>query len=400
VHLLAHGRDQQHPFEPVVAQLQQAVETYKHRPPDEDFALLHHREQTLRRRFQALFFAPLLGIECLSGFDPHDHPLETLVGWGDHRATLGQFLGQRARLGAAAVLIPVLSADQVGQMIDVEGHMRAYGSRLPMPKGTITMRGRSMAGSQAVMAHDDTGRAVFVAYYAPDLHLSQLILAYGQQVAEATGSAVLVIDRAVNSVALAEAFDEQGLGVLCMLEDNEPAGLESCEATSVETLEDGPRGYSGPWQEARKEDPRHVVIVQPAAGKPLGYWGTPKGKDALEAKAWPGVDRERNERQEHRFTDMMNHGALDINYGRKKILGADRHHQRKQVPLDQSLETAPKRVDKQAEALQAQQDKVAESASQGHGNRLEQRPRTLLTLEHAGQEAKAQQAKGSEHAST
>jgi hypothetical protein len=251
-----------------------------------------------------------------------------------------------------------------------------------------------------VMAHDDTGRAVFVAYYAPDLHLSQLILAYGQQVAEATGSAVLVIDRAVNSVALAEAFDEQGLGVLGMLEDNEHAGLESCEATSVETLEDGPRGYSGPWQEARKEDPRHVVIVQPAAGKPLGYWGTPKGKDALEAKAWPGVDRERNERQEHRFTAMMNHGALDINYGRKKILGADRHHQRKQVPLDQSLETAPKRVDKQAEALQAQQDKVAESASKGHGNRLEQRPRTLLTLEHAGQEAKAQQAKGSEHAST
>jgi len=36
-------------------------------------------------------------------------------------------------------------------------------------------------------------------------------LAYCQQVAEATGSAVFVIDRAVNSVALAEAFDEQDL---------------------------------------------------------------------------------------------------------------------------------------------------------------------------------------------
>ena len=49
VHLFAHGLDQQHTFAPVVAQLQQAVETYKQRHPDEDFALLHHREQTLRR---------------------------------------------------------------------------------------------------------------------------------------------------------------------------------------------------------------------------------------------------------------------------------------------------------------------------------------------------------------
>jgi hypothetical protein len=142
------------------------------------------------------------------------------------------------------------------------------------------------------------------------------------------------------------------------------------------------------------------VIVQPVAGKTLVYWGTPKVQDALEAKEWPGVYRERNEIQEHRFKDMIDHGALDINYGRKKILGADRHHQRKPVHLDQALETAPKRVDKKAEALKAQQDKVAESASKGHGKRLEQRTRTLLTLEQACKEAKAHQAKCSEQAST
>src|SRR2546427_7325858 len=39
--------------------------------------------------------------------------------------------------------------------------------------------------------------------------------------AEATGSALFVIDRAVNSVALARAFDDQDLGLLCMLDDNE-----------------------------------------------------------------------------------------------------------------------------------------------------------------------------------
>ena len=269
-----------------------------------------------------------------------------------------------------------------------------------MHKGKITMLGRIMAGSQAVIAHDQSGQAVWVAYYPPDIHMSQVIVAYCHTVAEATGSDVFVIDRAVNSVALAEAFDEQGLGLLCMLDDNEHAGLESFEATAVETLEDGTRVYSGPWKEARTDDLRHFVIVQPAAGKTLVYWGTPKVKDVLEAKEWPRVYRERNERQEHRFKDMIDHGALNINYGRKQILGVDRHHQRKQAQLAQSLETAHKRVDKKAAALKVQQDKVAESVAQGHGKRLEQRRRTLLTLEQDCQEAKATQAKCAEQVAT
>ncbi len=359
VHLFAHWLDQQGAFGPVVAQLQQAIEAYKPTHPDDDFALLHHREQTLCRRFQALFFAPLLGIETLTAFDTHEHPLPTLLGQGYHSATLSQFLGQLERINAAEALMPVLLPSRSGQVTYVDGHMIAYWSRLPMHKGKITMLGRIMAGSQAVIAHDETGQAVFVAYDAPDLHLSQIILFYCQQVAEATGSALFVIDRAVNSVALAEAFDEQGLGLLCMLDDNEHAGVESFEATSVETLEDGTRVSSGPWKEVRTDDPRHFVIVQPAESKTLVYWGTPQVQDALEAKEWPGVYRARNEIQEHRFKDMIDHGALEINYGRQKILGADRH-----------------------------------------GKRLEQRTRTVLTLEQACKEAKAQQAQCSEHAST
>ena len=130
------------------------------------------------------------------------------------------------------------------------------------------------------------------------------------------------------------------------------------------------------------------------------YWGTPQVQDALEAQEWPRVYRERNEIQEHRFKDMIDHGALNINDGREKILGADRHHQRQQAPLAQSLETARKRVDKTTAALQAQQDKVAESASKGHGKRLEQRRRTLLTLEQACKEAQATQAQCAEQAAT
>lgn len=110
-----------------------------------------------------------------------------------------------------------------------------------MPKGTLTMLGRILAGSQAVIAHDDAAQALFVAYSPPDRHVAQVMVAYCQRVALATGRALFGIDRAVNSVALAEAFDAQGLGLLGMLEDNEHAGLESFEATSVATLEDGTR---------------------------------------------------------------------------------------------------------------------------------------------------------------
>jgi hypothetical protein len=110
-----------------------------------------------------------------------------------------------------------------------------------MHKGTITMLGRIMAGSQAVIAHDAAGQALFVAYYPPDIHLSQVIVAYCQRVALATGNSLFVIDRAVNAVALAAAFDERGLGLLCRLDDNEHAGLESFDATAVDPLADGTR---------------------------------------------------------------------------------------------------------------------------------------------------------------
>jgi len=200
---------------------------------------LHHREQTFLRRLQALFFAPLWGIDRLSAFETHEPPLQTLIGRDYHSSTLRQFLGQRERVGADEALMPTLVPEQVGQIISVDGHMIASWSRRSMHKGTITMLGRIMAGSQAVMAHDAAGQAVFVASHPPDIHVSRVILASCQQVALATGSALFVIDRAVNAMALAGAFDAQGLGLLCMLDDHEHAGVESFEATVVDTLEEG-----------------------------------------------------------------------------------------------------------------------------------------------------------------
>ena len=125
--------------------------------------MLHHRESTILQRFQALFFAPLLGIDRLSAFATREHPLQTLIGQGYQRATLRQFLGQRERVDAAESLRAVLGAERAGSIISVDGHMSASWSRRSMHTGTITMLGRIMAGSQGVIAHDDTGQAVFVA---------------------------------------------------------------------------------------------------------------------------------------------------------------------------------------------------------------------------------------------
>lgn len=387
VHLLAHWLDQQGAFGPIVALLKQAIEAHKHAQPEDDFALLQHHERTLERRFQALFFAPLFGIERLSEFDTREHPLETLLGRGYQSSTLHQFLGQLERVDAAEALLPALLPRQPTQIAYVDGHMIAYWSRVPMHKGKITMLGRIMAGSQAVITHHDTGQAVFVAYYPPDIHLSQVISDYCHTVAAATGSTVFVIDRAVNAVALARAFDEQGLGLLCMLDDNEHQGLESFEATHVDTLADGTRVYSGPWKVAREDDPRRFVVVEPTEGKPLVYWGTPQVETVLEATAWPRVYRARTEIQENSFKRMIDHGALNTNYGRKKIVGPDRHQQRARAKLEAALEAAQKRVDTKAEALQAKQDQVAESAAKGHGKRLEQRRRARAVLDKELQKA-------------
>jgi len=377
VHLFAHWLDQQETFGPVVARLQQAIEAHKRAYPDDDFALLYHREQTLLRRFQALFFAPLVGLDRLTAFDTHEHPLQTLLSRGYHSSTLRQFLGHLERINASEALMPTLLPAKAGQMTYVDGHMIASGSRVPLHKGKITMRGRIMAGSHAVLAHDETGQALFVAYYPPDIHVSQVMVAYGQKVRAATGSALLVSDRAVNAVAMARAVNDQGLGLLCMLDDNAYQGLDSFEAPQVDTLADGTRVYSGPWKVSRPDDPRRFVMVEPPAGTTLVYWATPHVEAVLEVTAWPRVYRARNDMQEQRLKRMIDHGARAINYGRKRLVGPDRQQQRARAKLEQALEASQKRVAKKTEARKAKQDQAAESELKGHGTRLAQRQHAL-----------------------
>ena len=210
VHLLAPWLDQQEACEPVVARRQPAIAAQKSAPPADNFALWPHRGQTRRRRCAALFVAPLFGLEPLTACDTHAPPLQTLRGRGSHRTTLRPLLGQRERLAAAAALQPALVPDKTSRITSVDGHLRASWSRTAMHQGTSTRRGRMMAGSHAVIAPDDTGPAVGVASPPPAIHVSQVLVASGQQAAWATGSALLVMARAVTSLALAWAFAPQG----------------------------------------------------------------------------------------------------------------------------------------------------------------------------------------------
>jgi len=393
VHLFGHWLEQQGHLDDVLEPLAQAIRVYSEAHPEEDFPVLHHRQATLQRRFQALLFAPLLGIERLSEFDRREHPLASLIGQSYQSSTLNQFLGQLERINAATALMPVLSAGACGQLNYVDGHMIAYWSQVAMHKGKITMLGRIMAGSQAVVSHDETGQARFAAYYPPDIHLSQIIVEYCQQVSTVTGSALFIIDRAVNSVALAVAFSEQRLGLLSMLDDNEYQGLDSFEATHLERLDDGTEIYSGCWKIARSDDPRQFVISVPPAGKTLVYWATPAFASAVPMCQWPSAYRARNALQELRFKRMIEHGALNINYGRKKLLGPDRHQQRKQDTLDQALQRNAQKQHKKAVLIEQQQHKVCHSQAQGHGKRLEQRQRALQQWEqeqHALQQSEQQ----------
>jgi small-conductance mechanosensitive channel len=135
------------------------------------------------------------------------------------------------------------------------------------------------------------------------------------------------------------------------------------------------------------------VIVVPQEGKPFVYWGTPPLKATVEMSQWPQLYRERTEIQENSFKRLIDPGARETNYGRKKIVGPDRQQQRKREDLEASLETAQQRVANKVEALQEQQAKVAASKTKGHGTRLEQRQQALLRVAQELEEAQHQQGK-------
>ena len=97
------------------------------------------------------------------------------------------------------------------------------------------------------------------------------------------------------------------------------------------------------------------------------------------------VQSQRTENQENNFRRMKEHGALDVNYGTKKIECVDRHHQRKVDEKQEQLQKAERKASGKEEKIKEQEKKVEESKEKDHGTRLDQRNNRLAVLkaEHA-----------------
>ncbi len=186
----------------------------------------------------------------------------------------------------------------------------------------------------------------------------------------------------MNSKAMARAFTEKGWGLLSMLDKNEYTDLSDWNTEYIGELEDGAEVYSGRWSKEKKnktDDPRTFVLAV-RDGKVLPFWGTEAVANKVAYLDWPGLYSQRTENQENSFKRMKEHGALDVNFGTKKIVSEDRHHQRKIEKLNSKLTNTEERAAKKKVKIKEQEKKVRESEIKGHGKRLDQRRNRLAVM--------------------
>ncbi len=178
VHIFSCWMEMQEEFPMISELLKMAIELHVEENPTDSFPLLSHKDETLMRRFKALFYAPLFHVGKLIEYDVKEHALESVIGRGFLSSTLNQFLAQLERIDAAPQLMnSLIPLDVHGDCICfIDGHMIPFWSRRSMHKGKITMLGRIMPGSQAVAAHIEDGRAIFFDYLPPDIRLPKIIL--------------------------------------------------------------------------------------------------------------------------------------------------------------------------------------------------------------------------------
>ena len=380
LHLFLFWLEQQSFYVRLLDALQQAIAAHRQVNPDDSFPLLFHRPSTLLHRFLALLLAPLFGIKKLTGYDVIEHPLKSLLGVSFLSSTLNQYLGQLERIDASSYLLPLLYEENQGSLAYIDGHMFAFWTGQKMHKGIITMLGRVMAGTNAVVSHNEHGHPLYFELYAPDYRLPSLILEYCQNLVDLTGIRLFIIDREINSLKIAQEFEQRGWGLLSMLDKNESDGFESF---TYKLIQDGKNPiYRAKWKdrEKRKNDPRHFVLME-KDDKILVYWATSPFKKKVKEKDWPQVYFARSEVQENGFKRMIAHGALNTNYGTKKIEGPDRHQARKKEKLEEQHDKAAARWEKSKVAIEQQKDKIVESEQRGHSKRLEQRQKKLKKLE-------------------
>ena len=391
-HIFSHWIEEQSAIDRMVDLVMARIIEYREQFPDAHFPLLFHSRDTIKKRLQAIFFAPLLNINKLVEFDRFETPLNTMIGQGYQSSTMNQFLGQLERIDAGESLMPLLGVGASGKLNYVDGHMVAYWNKSPMHKGKITMLGRVMAGSQAVVSHDDNGHGCFIEYYPPDAQMPQFLIRYCLKVVECTGNKNFVIDRAANSIALARDFDENKIGLLCMLNDDQYTGEDSFKTTLILKQSDGTKLYKGVWADERQDDPRQFVLTCPEAGKTLVYWATTVFSKEYEAKDWPSLYRARNDIQEKKFKRMKSRG-FDVNHGCKMIIGPDRHQLNKKKAITKLQQGNEKKQNKIIDKISHKEDQVNESKAKGHGKRLKQRELALSKLEGSQKSLKENETK-------
>jgi len=379
VHLFAAWVENEGSLMQVVSGLEDAIAQYKEAHPTASFPLLFHRRETLEKRVQSLLYLPLMGIGKLTELDRCEHALESVVGKCYQSSTLIQFLGQLERIDASKAMMPTLIPEFPGSLCYVDGHMIAFWTTQPMHKGKITMLGRIMPGSQAFIAHNEAGEALFVDYQPPDMRLPNVVEDYCKHIVETTEISTFVIDREINSVDIARCFEKHEWGLMSRLDSNEYKTIADFETKLIGTLDES-QVYTGQWKALRSDDPRHFVLLENSE-RLLVFWGTTKVANSLSPLSWPSIYRQRNEIQENQFKRMKSHGMLDVNYGIKKIWGEDRHQKRAVDKLDEQIQAVSSKQEQKEQLLLEQREKVTQSQTQGHGKRLEQRQQRLGKLE-------------------
>ncbi len=395
LHLFHEYLESHNYFGNVLNVLKNAIESYTENNPDDGwFPLQTHKDDTLISRFQALFFAPLMDIGKLTEFDSKQHCLKEVIGKAYQSPTLTEFLCGLERIDAGNHLLELLIPQEPGTFCYIDGHMIAFWSKESMHKGKITMLGRIMSGSNALVAHDDKGRAIYIEYHPPDIHMSNIILDYCKHIKDSIGIDLFVIDREVNSLEIALDFDHNGLGLMSMLNSNQYKSLSDWGYRYIGKQADGSKIYAGQWRDEKKrrEDPRHFVILD-TGKKLLPYWGNDKLYKSTPAIKWPELYAERTELQENSFKRMKNHGALEINYGIKKIWGPDRHQERKNKDLYNNLTIIQENKQKKIKAIDLQKSKVKESETKNHPKMLPARKKKLEKLEKEHDETRVKEQK-------
>lgn len=249
-----------------------------------------------------------------------------------------------------------------------------------MHKGLITMMGRIMPGSKAVLSHNEFGEAIWCDYYPPDIHLKHIIPFYCSEIVQTIGKSVFVIDREVNSVEIARMFVENKWELICLLDANQYQGIDSFSKRYAGKLEDGTILYKASWKLYHEDDPRTFLIAK-KEDKTIVYWATPKIAKQLTAKEIILSYRKRSDVQENSIKHMIEHGSLNTNFGIKTQLTPNRTLQRKVDKIDAKVEKLKTKSKKILEDIEQQEDKISQSILKKHNKRLEQRYNKRLQLE-------------------